>query len=104
VRNLVWDGPGAPAHPEFPVDKGLTGAAIAQGRTINVPDVSKDPCYLTALSTTRSEIIVPIFDEQGSVIVGTIDVESELADAFGPEVQRTLESCASVIRPLWGEV
>lgn len=29
VGNLVWDGPGAPEYPKFPIEKGLTGRAIA---------------------------------------------------------------------------
>jgi len=101
VRNLVWDGPDAPAYPEFPIIKGLTGVAVAERRTVNVPDVREDPRYLTALSTTRSEIIVPIFSRQHREVVGTIDVESEMPSAFGPEEQRALESCAAAIQPLW---
>ena len=101
VKNLVWDGPDAPVYPVFPVTKGLTGVAIAERRPVNVGNVREDERYLTALSTTQSEIIVPIFDEQGMAVVGTIDVESEVRDAFGPDVQRTLESCAAAIQPLW---
>jgi hypothetical protein len=36
VINLVWAGPSAPAYPVFPTTKGLTSAAIAEKRTINV--------------------------------------------------------------------
>jgi putative methionine-R-sulfoxide reductase with GAF domain len=56
---------------------------------------------MTALGTTKSEIIVPILGAQGSVVVGTIDVESASLDAFSPETQKLLEECAEVIRPLW---
>ena len=104
VKNLVWVGPHAPVYPVFPVSKGLTGVAIACRRPVNVGNVREDERYLTALSTTQSEIIVPIFDEQGMAVVGTIDVESEVRDAFGPDVQRTLESCAAAIQPLWLDI
>ena len=100
VCNLVWEGPAPPEYPEFPLDKGLTGRALAMRATVNVGDVAGDPDYLTALETTKSEIIVPILDPEGSM-VGTIDVESELERAFTPQVQAFLESCAGVIRPLW---
>lgn len=60
---------------------GLTSAAIAEKRTINVGNVHNDPRYLTALGTSRSEIIVPILSDQGEV-VGTVDVESEQPNAF----------------------
>jgi L-methionine (R)-S-oxide reductase len=101
VRNITWSGPGAPEHPTFPLTKGLTSAAVGQKQTINVGDVSADARYLTAFGTTRSEIIVPVFDAAGKTVVGTIDVESEGLEAFDRETQTFLEACAMLIRPLW---
>ena len=101
VTNIVWSGPGAPEYPTFPITKGLTGAAISARKTVNVGDVAADPRYLTAFGTTRSEIIVPVFDDFGENVVGTIDVESDMPDAFSKDVQALLENCANVIRPLW---
>ena len=101
VNNVVWSGPGAPEYPTFPVTKGLTAAAVADRRTANVGDIASDPRYLTAFSTTRSEIIVPVFDQARGVVIGTIDIESETANAFGADVQALLETCSDVIRPLW---
>ena len=40
VVNPAWSGPGAPAHPEFPLSDGLTGRAIAERRSVG--DVSRD--------------------------------------------------------------
>jgi len=34
-------------------------------------------------------------------VIGTIDVESELGNAFSAEVQALLERCADVIATLW---
>lgn len=101
VTNIVWSGPGAPEYPKFPITKGLTGAAISSRKTVNVGDVAADPRYLTAFGTTRSEIIVPVFDGAGESVVGTIDVESDKPNAFSEDVQALLDGCASVIRPLW---
>ena len=102
VTNAVWSGPGAPEHPTFPLTQGLTGSAVAERQIVNVGDVSADPRYLTALGTTRSEIIVPVFDREGRIVIGTIDVESEEPNAFGREVEALLQACCEVIRPLWG--
>ena|SRR5215469_1773286 len=101
VRNIVWSGPGAPEYPTFPVSRGLTGAAIASRRTINVGNVAQDSRYLTAFGSTQSEIIVPVLDKTGASVVGTIDVESEQRDAFSPEIERLLESCSERIGQLW---
>ena len=101
VRNIVWSGPGAPEYPTFPITKGLTGSAITERRTINIGDVAGDPRYLTAFGSTKSEIIVPVFDAARDHVIGTIDVESETANAFDRDVQTFLENCSGIIRPLW---
>jgi L-methionine (R)-S-oxide reductase len=101
VRSIVWSGPGAPEYPTFPMTKGLTGAAIAGRQIVNIGDVSADPRYLTAFGTTRSEIIVPVFDREGKNVVGTIDIESEQPNAFKADVEDVLQACSGVIRSLW---
>lgn len=101
VANIAWSGAGAPEYPTFPITNGLTARAIATKRTVNVGDVAKDPDYLTALATTRSEIIVPILDATGHGVLGTIDVESERPNAFDSATQLRLEECANVLRAFW---
>jgi GAF domain-containing protein len=101
VSNVAWSGPGPPAYPAFPVTQGLTSRAIAEKRSINVGDVASDPHYLTALHSTRSEMIVPVLDKSGAV-VGTIDVESERRNAFDAAAQAMLETCSRVLAEFWG--
>ena len=101
VTNIVWSGPGVPEYPTFPITKGLTGAAISTRKTVNVGDVTADPRYLTAFGTTRSEIIVPVLDGAGENVVGTIDVESEKANAFSDVDRKKLEQCADAALALW---
>ena len=101
VRNLVFSGPGAPAYPRFRINQGLTGVCVRERRTVNVGDVAADLHYLTAFGTTRSEIIVPIFDADRARVVGTIDIESENSYAFSDEDQIFLEDCAAMIGTWW---
>jgi L-methionine (R)-S-oxide reductase len=101
IVNLAFDGLGVPAHPRFPVTQGLSGTAVASGETVVVGDVSKDPRYLTAFGSTRSEIIVPIVGCAGRKVVGTIDVESEKVDAFTEEDRAALERCAAAAAKLF---
>jgi putative methionine-R-sulfoxide reductase with GAF domain len=101
VRNLAWSGPHPPTYPTFPIGMGLTGRAIAQRRIVNVGDVMRDEDYLTALATTGSEIIVPVFTSEGSEVAGTIDVESEAPDAFLAGTETFLAECARALAPLW---
>ena len=101
VSIIGWNGPGAPGFLTLPVTKGLTGAAIAQKKTVIVGDVRNDPRYLSAFGDTLSEIIVPVLDPSGERVLGTVDVESERANAFGPQDQRMIEQCAQAALPLW---
>jgi GAF domain-containing protein len=100
VSIIGWVGPGAPEHPSFPATQGLTGAAIAERKAVIVGDVRNDPRYLTAFGITLSEIIVPVISPDGRV-VGTIDVESDRADAFTVRDQQMIEQCAEAALPVW---
>jgi L-methionine (R)-S-oxide reductase len=99
IAVVAWDGPAPPAHPRFPRSQGLCGAAVAASAPVVVGEVAADPRYLTTHSTTRSEIIVPVF--RGRDVVGLVDVESEQPDAFGESDRKLLERCAALIAPLW---
>jgi GAF domain-containing protein len=101
VSIVAWSGPSAPAHPSFPVGNGLTGAAIQQKQTVIVGDVRNDPRYLTAFGSTLSEIIVPVLHPADGRVVGTIDVESERANAFSSRDREMIEQCAQAALPLW---
>jgi len=101
VSIIAWSGPSAPEHPTFPVTQGLTGAAIRDKRTVIVGDVRTDPRYLTAFGSTLSEIIVPVFAPGEQRVIGTVDVESEKANAFSSRDQQLIEQCAEAALPLW---
>ena len=100
---IGWSGPGAPAHPRFPVARGLSGAAIASGRAVVVNDVTADPRYLTAFASTLSEAIIPVVDPGTGTVVGTLDVESAQRDAFSDADRRVLERCAAALTGLFVE-
>ncbi len=99
IAVIGWDGPAAPMYPRFPRSHGLCGAAVAAGAPVIVGDVANDPRYLTTHTTTRSEIVVPVFRDGD--VVGLIDVESEQSNAFSDRDRQLLERCAAVIVPLW---
>jgi L-methionine (R)-S-oxide reductase len=101
VSIIGWYGPSAPEYPEFPADKGLTGAAIQLKKTIIVGDVRNDPRYLAAFGSTLSEIIVPVLAPGEQRVIGTVDVESENANAFSERDQQMIEHCVQAALPLW---
>jgi L-methionine (R)-S-oxide reductase len=101
VSIISWSGPSAPEYPEFPVNQGLTGSAIQEKKTVVVGDVRNDPRYLTAFGDTLSEIIVPVLAPGGERVIGTVDVDSDAANAFSQRDQQMIEHCAQAALPLW---
>ena len=93
-----WSGPEATEHTRIPIGTGVCGAAAASGRTEIVPDVDADPRYLSCFASTRSEIVVPIFD--GGEVVGEIDIDGSDLDAFDETDGRFLEEVAALVAPL----
>ena len=92
-----WRGPQATEHVRIPVGQGICGAAAASGRTEVVADVHADERYLACFPSTRSEIVVPIsYDGR---VVGEIDVDSDVPDAFTHEDRAFLERVALLISP-----
>jgi L-methionine (R)-S-oxide reductase len=101
VKNLAWSGPCVPDFPSFAITMGLTATVVSTGEAVNVGDVASDHRYLSAFSTTKSEIIVPIIDETEARVVGTLDIESEMPFAFDGAVEARLKRYAVLIAPLW---
>ena len=93
-----WSGPQATEHTRIPIGTGVCGAAAASGQTEIVPDVNADPRYLACFASTRSEIVVPIFE--GSEVIGEIDIDGSDLDAFDETDARFLEEVAALVAPL----
>lgn len=82
-------------HTRIPITEGICGAAVAQGETVVVDDVTADPRYLSCSIETKSEIVAPI--RVRGAIVGEIDIDSHTAAAFGSEDRAFVERCAEII-------
>jgi L-methionine (R)-S-oxide reductase len=85
----------ATPHVRIPVTEGICGAAVAQGETVVVDDVSADPRYLSCSIETKSEIVAPI--RVRGAIVGEIDIDSHTSAAFGEEDRVFVERCAEIL-------
>jgi len=79
----------------IPISSGLVGAAVREWRSINVPEVSKDPRYLPMNPETRSELIVPLFYK--ARIIGVLDLEHTRPAFFNEDHERMLTTLASQI-------
>jgi len=102
VSNEGWSGPGAPAHPTFPVTQGLTSHAVRARAVAVSNDVARDPRYLTNQDDSGSELIVPVL--HGEHVVGTLDIEDGGTGAFSGAVIDRYEVLAGALRALWNAV
>ncbi len=75
--------------------EGLIGAAAQDRAPILVPDVRKDPRYLSDNPETRAELSVPLV-YKGRVI-GVIDLEHTRVNYYNEDHQRTLTTLASQV-------
>ncbi len=75
----------------IPFSRGVCGAAAREERTQVVPDVDAFPGHIACASSTRSEIVVPVFGRDG-VLIGVLDVDSDRPAAFDDGDARALEA------------
>lgn len=89
-----FQGPVACYH--IPFGKGVCGTAWKERKTLIVPDVEAFPGHIACSSLSRSEIVVPIFDEDQRVL-GVIDIDSKNLNSFDKTDQEYLEKIASIV-------
>jgi GAF domain-containing protein len=65
----------------IPFERGVCGACARTRSTQLVPDVEAFPGHIACSSSTRSEIVLPVFDRTGALIA-VFDIDSDQPDAF----------------------
>jgi L-methionine (R)-S-oxide reductase len=75
----------------IPFSRGVCGAAAREARTQLVPDVDAFPGHIACASSTRSEIVLPVFNATGALIA-VLDIDSDQPDAFDEADQAALET------------
>lgn len=68
----------------IPFERGVCGAAARTRETQIVPDVEAFAGHIACASSTRSEIVLPVFG-RGGRLIGVLDIDSDRPDAFGSD-------------------
>lgn len=97
LRLEAWSGRET-EHQRIPVGKGVCGTAIAEAKDQNVGDVRAIGNYLACNLFTRSELVVLI--RRGDLILGQIDVDSDVPDPFTPEEHEEVRKVADALAVL----
>ncbi len=84
-----------PAKSTVPITQGIVGAVARARETLVVPDVTRDPRYISIDPQTKSEMAVPLI-HRGRVI-GVVDLESPQRGYFTDEHVRLLSTLAPQI-------
>jgi L-methionine (R)-S-oxide reductase len=68
----------------IPFSRGVCGASARTGQVLNVPDVEAFADHIACSSTTRSELVLPVWNGAGRLL-GVLDLDSNTPAAFTPE-------------------
>ncbi len=90
-----WRGKQVTEHTKIPIGKGICGYAAKNGKTEIVPDVNTDSRYLSCFVSTKSEIVIPI--KKDEKILGEIDIDSDVKNAFSTDDKIFLEKIADML-------
>lgn len=65
----------------IPFSRGVCGAAARTGQVQLVPDVEAFADHIACSSTTRSELVLPVWNREGRLL-GVLDLDSDTPAAF----------------------
>ncbi|MEM6594171.1 MAG: GAF domain-containing protein [Pseudomonadota bacterium] len=65
----------------IPFSRGVCGAAARTGEVQLVEDVDAFPGHIACASSTRSELVLPVWNEAGTLL-GVFDLDSDQSAAF----------------------
>ncbi|MTE00223.1 GAF domain-containing protein [Paracoccus sp. YIM 132242] len=84
----------------IPFSRGVCGAAARTGQVQLVPDVNAFPGHIACASSTRSEIVLPVFGKNRRLI-GVLDIDSDRPDAF---TQDDADRLAAILEEVFADV
>jgi GAF domain-containing protein len=84
----------------IPFSRGVCGACARTGEVQLVPDVEAFPGHIACASSTRSELVLPVRNGQGSLI-GVFDIDSDQPDAF---TQEDAEQLTAILAQVFGRL
>lgn len=77
------------------IGKGVCGTAVRQQRVVRVADVHAFPGHIACDASSRSEIVLPIWNK--GRIAGVLDIDSPLPDRFTAEDEEGLSDIVQLI-------
>ena len=85
---------------QIPFSRGVCGAAARTGEVQLVADVDAFPGHIACASSTRSELVLPVWNGQGALI-GVFDIDSDQPDAFD---QQDADQLSEILQQVFARV
>jgi GAF domain-containing protein len=82
----------------IPFSRGVCGTVARSGKALIVPDVAAFPDHIACSSSTRSELVLPVFGA-GARLIGVFDLDSNRPDAF---TQTDAEALEAILAEVFG--
>ena len=82
----------------IPFERGVCGTAARTGEVQVVDDVDAFPGHIACASSTRSELVLPVWNGAGDLI-GVFDIDSDLPAAF---TQEDADALALILTEVFG--
>lgn len=80
----------------IPFGRGVCGTAWKEAATVIVPDVDAFPGHIACSSASRSEIVVPVFDDEK--VIAVLDIDSAELNTFDSIDKEWLEKTCSLLQ------
>ncbi len=84
----------------IPFSRGVCGAAARTGEVQLVDDVEAFPGHIACAASTRSEIVLPVWNGAGALI-GVLDIDSDKPAAFD---RQDAAGLAEILRVVFGKL
>ena len=84
----------------IPFSRGVCGAAARTGQVQLVPDVDAFPGHIACASSTRSELVLPVWNGAGELL-GVFDIDSNQPAAFD---QTDADELAAILKSVFANV
>ncbi|WP_089948061.1 GAF domain-containing protein [Litoreibacter albidus] len=84
----------------IPFSRGVCGAAARLEQTQLVADVDAFPGHIACASSTRSELVLPVWNKAGQLIA-VFDIDSDTPDAFTAE---DADQMAKILKDVFDQV
>jgi L-methionine (R)-S-oxide reductase len=91
---------GPVACTRIPYGRGVCGSSWKQRKTLIVPDVEKFPGHIACSSRSRSEIVIPLSNQEGNV-TAVLDIDSEKLNTFDKTDKKYLEQLAVLFKNIY---